>query len=157
MRLGTRGMAAMLASGLCAALSGCAGMAPGKAEYYGGQAGLPFSEAVQVGEMLYLSGQIGTTPGTTTLAPGGMSAEAVQTMENIRGVLDRRGLTFDDVVKCTVMLADMADWPAFNTVYVKYFKPGRLPARSAFGATGLAYGARLEVECWAHVPANTKR
>lgn len=115
--------------------------------------GMPFSEAVQVGDMLYLSGQIGVVPGTTTPVAGGMAAKARQTMENIRAVLARHGLTFDDVVKCTVMLADMADWPAFNEVYVPYFKPGRLPARSAFGSSGLAYGGRIELECWAWNPA----
>src|SRR3546814_16697146 len=96
--------------------------------------------------MLYLSGQIGVAPGTTTLAEGGIEGETRQTMENIRGILIRRGLSFDDVVKCTVMLADMGAWPAFNAVYVSYFTAGRLPARSAFGSTGLAYGGRIELE-----------
>ncbi|MEK6540831.1 MAG: RidA family protein [Pseudomonadota bacterium] len=121
------------------------------AQHYGASA-LPFSESVQAGDMLYLSGQIGVAPGTTTLAPGGIEGETRQTMENIRGVLARRGLGFDDIVKCTVMLADMRDWPAFNAVYVGYFTPLRLPARSAFGTNGLAYGGRIELECWAYNP-----
>ncbi|MEQ1510662.1 MAG: RidA family protein [Sphingopyxis sp.] len=121
------------------------------AQHFGASA-LPFSEAVQAGDMLYLSGQIGVAPGTTALVPGGIEGETRQTMENIRGVLSRRGLDFDDVVKCTVMLADMRDWPAFNSVYVGYFTAGRLPARSAFGANGLAYGGRIELECWAYNP-----
>ena len=108
---------------------------------------LPFSEAVQVGDLLFLSGQIGAVPGTLTLAPGGIEAEAVQAMENIKGVLQRHGSSMDRVVKCTVFLADMRDWPAFNTVYRRYFTPGRYPARSALGANGLALGARVEVEC----------
>lgn len=124
--------------------------------YYGAEA-LPFSEAVQVGDMLYLSGQIGVAPGSTILAPGGIEGEARQTMDNIRLVLSRRGLGFDDVVKCTVMLADMKDWAAFNAIYTGYFKPGRLPARSAFGSTGLAYGGRIELECWAYSPSRKAR
>ena len=108
---------------------------------------LPFSEAVQVGDLLFLSGQIGAVPGTLTLAPGGIEAEAVQAMENIKGVLLRHGSSMDRVVKCTVFLADMRDWPAFNTVYRRYFTSGRYPARSALGANGLALGAKVEVEC----------
>jgi 2-iminobutanoate/2-iminopropanoate deaminase len=111
---------------------------------------LPFSQAVRVGDVLYLSGSIGNVPGTTKLAPGGMEAEAKQTMENIGAVLKANDLSFDDVFKCTVMLADMSKWGDFNKVYVTYFKPDRLPARSAFGANGLALGAQVEVECWAY-------
>jgi 2-iminobutanoate/2-iminopropanoate deaminase len=112
---------------------------------------LPFSEAVQVGNTLYLSGQIGTAPGTLELVPGGTLAQARQVMENIKTVLERRGSSLDHVVKCTVFLTDMKDWPAFNDVYRQYFKT-RLPARSALGANGLALGARVEVECIAVVP-----
>jgi reactive intermediate/imine deaminase len=112
-------------------------------------AGLPFSAAVRVGEVLYLSGQLGNMPGKLKLVPGGMEAETRQTMENIGAVLSANGLTFDDVFKCTVMLADISEWAAFNRVYVSYFKPDRLPARSAFGAAALALGARIELECWA--------
>lgn len=112
--------------------------------------GLPFSEAVRVGPMLYLSGQIGNLPGTLTLVEGGIQAETRQTMDNIREVLERYGSSLDRVVKCTVMVADMAEWPALNEVYVEYF-PGPKPARSALGANGLALGARVEIECWATV------
>jgi reactive intermediate/imine deaminase len=111
---------------------------------------LPFSDAVRVGHMLYLSGQIGTDQ-TFALVPGGMKAEARQTMENVRRVLERHGSSLDRVVKCTVMLADMGEWGAFNEVYVGYFRRERLPARSALGVNGLALGARVEVECWATV------
>jgi 2-iminobutanoate/2-iminopropanoate deaminase len=114
--------------------------------------GLPFSAAVRVGDMLYLSGALGNVPGTLTLAEGGMAGQARQTMENIGAVLRLCGLGFDDVVKCTVMLADMSEWGAFNDIYVGYFKPDRLPARSAFGANGLALGGKLEVECVARYP-----
>ena len=107
---------------------------------------LPFSEAVRHGDTVYLSGQIGTVPGTMSLAPGGIAAEARQTMDNIRATLHAHGLTMAHVVKCTVMLADMAEWGAMNGVYVTFF-PSHLPARSAMGASGLALGARVEIEC----------
>lgn len=115
------------------------------------QAGLPFSDAVQVGDMLYLSGQIGAPLGTRKVVDGGTEAEARQVMSNIGEILKARGLGYDDIVKCTVMMGDMSKWADFNKVYVTYFKPDRLPARSAFGANGLALGASLEVECWAAV------
>jgi 2-iminobutanoate/2-iminopropanoate deaminase len=124
--------------------------------YYSSGDGLPFSEAVQVGDMLFLAGQIGVAPGAKSLVPGGIEAEARQAMENIGGILKRRGLTFDAVVKCTVMLSDIKDWPTFNTVYVGYFKPDRMPARSAFATAGLAYNGKVEVECWAHSPAKQR-
>ena len=111
---------------------------------------LPFSQAVRVGDILYLSGALGNVPGTLELVPGGMQAEARQTMENIGAVLKENGLSFDNVFKCTVMLADMSKWAEFNQVYLGYFRPDRLPARSAFGANGLALGAQVEVECWAY-------
>jgi reactive intermediate/imine deaminase len=113
-------------------------------------ANLPFSDAVRVGEVLYLSGQLGALPGTMTLAGGGIAGETRQMMENIKAVLAARGLGFDDVFKCSVMLADMKQWPDFNKVYLEYFKPDRLPTRSAFGVNGLALGATVEMECWAH-------
>jgi reactive intermediate/imine deaminase len=102
--------------------------------------------------MLHLSGQIGTTVenGTPQLVPGGLDAEARQTLDNIREVVTHAGSSMDRVVKCTVMMADMSEWPAFNEIYASYF-PGPKPARSAFGATGLALGARVEVECLAVV------
>ncbi len=129
--------------------------APASADvtYSPNEAGLPFSDAVRVGDMLYLSGQIGVAEGDTKLVPGGIQGESRQAMDNIGAVLKRRGLDFESVVKCTVMLADMNDWPAFNKVYVRYFKPDRLPARSAFGAAGLAFGGRIEIECWAYHPS----
>ncbi|MBI3886310.1 MAG: RidA family protein [Opitutae bacterium] len=116
---------------------------------------LPFSEAVRVGDMLYLAGQLGTLPGTTQVAPGGIDAEARQVMENIRAVLERHGTSLDHAVKCTVFLADMKEWPAFNAAYRGFFKKD-FPARSAFGTTGLAFGARVEVECVAWIPPAAK-
>lgn len=110
-------------------------------------AGLPFSEAVQVGNTLYLSGQIGNLPGSLELAPGGMRAEARQVMENIRATLAAAGLTMENIVRCTIMMADIGEWAEFNQIYLGYFEAGRYPARSAFGTSGLAFGARVEVEC----------
>lgn len=132
--------------------SACSMMNNEGVKYYPNSEGLPFSDAVQVGDMLFLSGQLGVVPETKKLKPGGMKAEAKQTMENIGAVLLQRGLTFDDVVKCTVMLDDIVDWTAFNEIYVSYFKAERMPARSAFGADGLGLGAKLELECWAYNP-----
>jgi reactive intermediate/imine deaminase len=109
-------------------------------------ADLPFSEAVRVGDLVYLSGQIGVVPGKLELAPGGLRAEARQTLENIRTTLEAHGHSMRDVVKCTVMLADMSEWAAFNEVYKTFFT-APYPARSALGANGLAMGARVEVEC----------
>jgi reactive intermediate/imine deaminase len=110
---------------------------------------LPFSQAVRVGNIWYLSGAIGVVPDKLELAPGGLEAEAKQTLENIGTILRANNLSFDDVFKCTVMIADMAKWGAFNKIYVTYFTPDHLPARSAFGANGLALGAQIELECWA--------
>lgn len=110
-------------------------------------AGRPFSDAVEAGGLVFLSGQIGTRPGAASPVPGGLEPEARQTMDNIGATLATLGLGYGDLVKCTVFLASMADWPAFNAVYATYFAPGQLPARSALGANGLALGARVEVEC----------
>ena len=109
-------------------------------------ANLPFSEAVRVGDTLYLSGQIGVIPGSLKLIPGGTREEAEQAMQNIKTTLAAHGRSMADIIKCTVMLADMTEWPAFNEVYQRFFK-APYPARSAFGANGLALGARVEVEC----------
>lgn len=107
----------------------------------------PFSPAVRVGNLLFLSGQIGTTADAAGgLVAGGIEAETRQTMENIKDVLTRVGSSMDRVVKCTVMMADMAEWGRMNTVYATYF-PNHKPARSALGANGLALGARVEIEC----------
>ncbi|TDJ36421.1 MAG: RidA family protein [Gammaproteobacteria bacterium] len=111
---------------------------------------LPFSEAVRVGNMLYLSGQLGNLPGTMDLAAGGIEGQTRQVMTNIQRILEANNSALDRIVKCTVMMADMAEWPKLNEIYVTYF-PGPKPARSAFGATGLALDARVEIECWATV------
>lgn len=111
--------------------------------------GSPFSSAAEVDGILYLAGQIGMRP-DGKLAEG-FEGQGRQVMDNIAATLKAHGLGMDDVFKCTVMLADMSRWGDFNTIYVTYFKPDRLPARSAFGASGLAMGAAMEVECLAKV------
>ena len=107
--------------------------------------GAVFASAVRVGNLLFLSGQIGTDS-TGRLVAGGLQAEARQALNNIKNVLEKNGSSLDRVVKCTVFLADMKDYQDFNDIYVTYFR-ARKPARSAFGATGLARNARLEIEC----------
>lgn len=112
---------------------------------------LPFSEAVRVGDMLYLAGQIGTDASGAVVA-GGVEAETRQTLENIRAVLERHGSSLARVVKCTVMLVDLpTSYAPMNGVYRTFFAAERMPARSTFGATALALGARVEIECWATV------
>ncbi len=110
----------------------------------------PFSRAVRAGNFVYISGQIGATP-DGKLA-GDFDAQARQTMDNIVAALNEQNLTTANIVKCTVMIDDMAKWPAFNTIYRSYFPNGKFPARSAFGADGLAMGAALEVDCIAYAP-----
>ena len=111
----------------------------------------PFTPAVQVGTLLFVSGQIGTAPNAQgQVVPGGIQAETRQTLSNIKDVLEKSGSSMDRVVKCTVFMADMREWDAMNEVYVTYF-PGNKPARSALGANGLALGARVEIECFAVV------
>jgi 2-iminobutanoate/2-iminopropanoate deaminase len=117
--------------------------------------GMPFSSAVRAGDFLFLSGAIGNRPGTMTLVEGGLSAQARQAMENIGEVLGACGLGYADTVKFTIMLADMGRWAEFNAVYLSYFDPARLPARSAFGVSGLALGGEVEIECVAYWPART--
>jgi reactive intermediate/imine deaminase len=105
---------------------------------------LPFSEAVRVGDVLYLSGALGTDA-SGSLVAGGVEAETRQALANIAAVLGRHGSAMDRVVKATVMLADIGEWFAANNVYLEHFGPN-LPARSAFGTSGLALGARIEIE-----------
>lgn len=117
---------------------------------YKGRPGSPFSETVRLGQVLYLSGQLGTDA-AGKLAAGGVKAETKQTLENIRAILERNNSSMERVVKCTVMMLDIAERPAMNEVYATYFPKDRMPARSTFGTTGLALGARVEIECMAAV------
>ena len=121
-----------------------------KYENRGALGDMPFSESVRAGDLLFVSGQVGTDL-SGNLVEGGITPEAHQVMRNIRDIVYRRGLTMNDIVKCTVFLADVSKWGDFNQVYISYFsKP--YPARSALGANGLALGAALEVECIAAYP-----
>jgi 2-iminobutanoate/2-iminopropanoate deaminase len=106
----------------------------------------PFSEAVAYRGVLYLSGDIGTGL-DGKLVDGGIGPESRQTMENIKATLGRHGLGMEDIIKCTVFLADISEWPTFNEIYAEYFEKGQYPARSALAASGLALGARVELEC----------
>ena len=118
-----------------------------------GPAVRPFSPAVRVGNVLYLAGQVGTSPSAAGgVVPGGIKAETKQVMENIKDVLTKVGSDMSHVAKCTVFLADMKEWGAMNEVYVTFFPKDKLPARSAFGASGLALDARVEIECIAVMP-----
>ena len=105
---------------------------------------LPFSDAVQVGNTFYLSGQIGMNHRTRNLVEGGIEAETTQALENIREVLSVHGLNFSDVVKVTIILENIEDFSAFNEVYTSYFP--QKPARTTFAAKGLARGAKIEIE-----------
>ena len=109
-------------------------------------AGLPFSSAVKVGNLLFLSGQIGNKPGTREFADTGIAGQTRQALENIKSILTSAGSSLDRVVKCTVFLADMKDYSAMNAAYAAVF-PKDPPARSTIGTTGLALGARTEIEC----------
>ena len=143
-------------AGFALLLSACAANPPpgSHVEYFPvpGQRPLPFAEAVRVGDMLYLSGQLGTDS-SGQLVRGGIGPETRQALTNVATVLARHGATLAQVIKCTVMLADIGEWAAMNEVYVTFF-PKHLPARSAFGTTGLALGARLELECVAVLSDN---
>ncbi len=107
---------------------------------------LPFSKATQVGNLLFLSGELGIDPKTNKLVEGGIKAESKQLMQNISQTLKLFGSDMSKVAKCTVFLADISEWSTFNQVYVTFFKDN-FPARSALAASGLALNARVEVEC----------
>jgi reactive intermediate/imine deaminase len=109
---------------------------------------LPFSSAVRVGDILYLSGAIGRGPDGKP--PEGIAAQTKATMDDIGNTLKLAGLGYDDLFHCTVFLSDMKNWAAFNEVYLTYFPDGPLPARSAVGVNGLALGALMEIECQAY-------
>ena len=113
-------------------------------------AGLPFSSAVRVGNLLFLAGQVGNVPGTRQLADTGIAGQTRQIFENIKTVLAASGSSLERVVKCTVFLLDIKDFAAMNAVYTTYF-PKDPPARSTIAASGLALGARVEIECLATV------
>ena len=124
------------------------GVSPAALEFHaipGSEGNLPFSDAVRAGDLLFVSGKLGIPPGTRGLVDGGIGPETRQTLENIKATLERLGSGMDRVAKCTVFLADMAEWPAMNEVYRTFFT--HPPARSAVAVSGLALDARVEIEC----------
>lgn len=112
---------------------------------------LPFSRAVRVGHMLYLSGELGIDPATNALVPGGTSAETTQIFRNYERTLAEYGAGLSDIVKCTVFLGDMADYGEMNAAYAAAL-PDPKPARSTVGVNGLGFNAALEIECLAVLP-----
>lgn len=132
-------------------LSACQPQAPAAADIeflnMPGMEGLgrPFSSAVRVDNVLYLSGAIGIDPATGQLAAGGIQAETRAAMDAIKATVEHFGSSMDRIVKCTAFVADMSEWGAMNEIYVTYFDTP--PARSALGANGLALDASMEIEC----------
>ena len=108
--------------------------------------GYPFSEAVIVDNIVYLSGKVGRLP-NGQLIKGGIEAETIQTLKNIESVLEKVDLTKEDIFKCTCMLVDIKDWPKMSKAYKSFFERKNLPARSAFAGSGLALGAKVEIDC----------
>ena len=113
-------------------------------------ANTPYSDAVQTGNLIFVSGKMGFAPGQREPLAGGVQAETKQALDNIRTTLEANRATMGDVVKCTVILADIADWDAMNIVYRTYF-PTDKPARTTFGSAGLVRNGRVEIECIAAV------
>lgn len=107
---------------------------------------LPFSEAVAIGDLLFLSGQIGNRPGELKLVDGGIQAQTRQTMKNVIAILNKHGSGVDQLIKCTIFLANMDDWGEMNIAYIEALGDHR-PARSALGVNGIALGGRVEIEC----------
>ena len=111
-----------------------------------------FAQSVRAGDWLFIAGQDAVDVAQQTLFVGDLRAQTDQCVRQLQFIMEAAGGTMDDIVKCTVMMADMAEWPAMNTVYATFFAK-HFPARSAFGTTGLALGGRVEIECFARKPA----
>ena len=110
-----------------------------------------FSHATVVGDLIFVSGTVGTRPGGLELVPGGVGAETAQALQNIEKILASQGASLADVAKCTVFLHDMHDFAAMNEAYIPFFQ-GSPPARSTVAVEGLALDARVEIECIAARP-----
>ncbi|WP_299361033.1 Rid family detoxifying hydrolase [Winogradskyella sp.] len=108
------------------------------------RANVPFSDAVETADFLFLTGQIGKDHKKGELVSGGIGDETKQVIENIKAVLEHHHLSLDNVVKCTVILKDINDFKAFNSVYTTYFT--KKPARTTYAAAGLAGGASIEID-----------
>ena len=105
-----------------------------------------FSHASVAGDLVFVSGTLGTLPGKVELVPGGVAAETRQTLENLAAILRGAGAELRDVVKLSVYLTDMGDFGAMNEAYAEFF-PSDPPARITLGVAGLALGAAVEMEC----------
>ncbi len=105
----------------------------------------PYSQAIASGEFVFCSGQLGLDPATGDLVAGGVAAQAERALRNLAAVLDAAGLTFDNVLKTTIFLADIADFGAVNAVYTT-FMPEPPPARSTFAVGALPKGGLIEIE-----------
>ena len=109
----------------------------------------PYNQAVRSGQLLYTSGQIPIDPETGLMVPGGIREQSIQVLENLKSVLETAGGTLDNVIKTTVFLADMADFPELNTIYAEYFGEDNAPARSTVQVAALPKGALVEIELMA--------
>jgi 2-iminobutanoate/2-iminopropanoate deaminase len=109
----------------------------------------PYSQAVRAGGMIFCSGQIPLDPESGTLVSGTVQQETERVLENLSAVLHAAGVGFDDVVKTTVFLADMADFAAMNEVYARYFSGPVKPARATVAVAGLPRGVRVEIDALA--------
>ena len=110
----------------------------------------PFSDAAIVGNIIYVSGQIGSKPGTREIVDGGIAAETTQTLNNIMMILNGLGSNSDKIFKCLCMLENIDDYAEMNNAYTRFFNSrDNLPSRSTFAGSGLALGAKIEIECWA--------
>ena len=135
-------------------LSGCSNQTINDVEYFVSETSkelnFPFSDASIVGNIIYVSGQVGSKPGTREVVDGGIGAETIQTLENIKMILNDLGSNSDKIFKCLCMLEDINDYSEMNNAYTKFFNSrDYLPSRSTFAGSGLALGAKIEIECWA--------
>ena len=110
------------------------------------QLNLPFSEAVALGNLLFLSGQIGNLPGQLKVVEGGIKAQTQQTMKNIKTILEKYNSGMDKIIKCTIFMKNISEWSLMNVAYLEALENHR-PARSALGVNGLALNSLVEIEC----------
>ena len=134
--------------------SSCSNQTINNAEYFVGEISkelnFPFSDAAIVGNIIYVSGQIGSKPGTREIVDGGIAAETTQTLNNIMMILNGLGSNSDKIFKCLCMLENIDDYAEMNNAYTRFFNSrDNLPSRSTFAGSGLALGAKIEIECWA--------
>ncbi len=111
--------------------------------------GFPFSDATIVDNIIYVSGQVGNFPGTTKLISGGIGPETTQALNNIKSILEQAGSSSKNIFKCLCMLSNIDDYSEMNNTYRMFFNESEKPSRSTFAGSGLALGAKIEIECWA--------